>query len=120
MQRRGLACEIQADFGVYFFRFAGGLKMQIHDQIGAWIELPRHVWRLLLYWRAGLPEKKMGVWIKLAGHLRYDIHAAESWLSILSIATSQQAGSVDDHVRVMDHSFIPRAELECADVPRLF
>src|ERR1700722_1182122 len=120
MQRRGLACEIQADFGVYCFRFAGGLKMQIHDQVGAWIELPRHVWRFLLYWRAGLPEKKMGVWIEFSGHLRYNIHAAESRLPILPIATSQQARPVDDYVRVMDHSFIPGAQFECADVPRLF
>src|SRR5260370_12759000 len=71
--------------------------MQVENQIRAGVEPPAHIVRRGFDERTGLPKQEVGVWFeRVRARLGRDrIHARETWLATLSVATAERLLAVD-------------------------
>ena len=115
--RLRLAGEVQSNRGLYQFRLAGRLQVNVQNQIVAWIETPCHAVGLNPRGASRLPEKEVAVGIeRVAGD--HQIHAGESFTRNF-FRTPGGARAIHQQIGVMRGARMARANLNCLHVTGL-
>ncbi len=95
--------------------------MQVENQIRAGVEPPAHIVRRGFDERTGLPKQEVGIWFeRVRARLGRDrIHARETWLATLSVATAERLLAVDPDIRVVYHTLVAGPQFDCTNILRL-
>src|SRR5260370_30975492 len=95
--------------------------MQVENQIRAGVEPPAHIVRRGFDERTGLPKQEVGIWFeRVRARLGRDrIHARETWLAPLSVATAERLLAVDPDIRVVYHTLVAGPQFDCTNILRL-